>query len=192
MTSDLYHLAGAAPPLAGVTVLDRPTTTVDVVNTAVETTAYTFSVPGGTLGTSKTLRLRIIGDFLCGTTISTVQVRIKYGATTIFDGGIGVNVATSPSRRSFDIGLDLHAKGATNSQVATAYWYLGAPGTAGTTGWPVFNNNPNFNLHWGFSGVNNGIVVDSTVAQNLAISFQWNNAATDNSARVLSARLENF
>ncbi len=192
MTSDLYHLAGAAPAPGGVTLLTAVTVTTDVVNTAVETTAFTFSVPGGTLGTSKTLRLRIIGDFLCGTTTSTVQTRVKFGATTIFDGGIGVNVATSASRRSFDIGLDLHAKGATNLQVATAYWYLGAPGTAGTTGWPVFNNNPNFNLHWGFSGVNNGIAVDSTGAQNLVVTFQWNNAAVDNSVRVLTARLESY
>jgi len=43
-------------------VIDRQTTTIDIVNTTVETDLYRFTVPANTLGTNRALRLTLFGD----------------------------------------------------------------------------------------------------------------------------------
>jgi hypothetical protein len=64
----------------------QPTTTdVTFSNSAAEQTIYSFSVPGGTLGTLGMLRLTIDNVFLNNTGAQrTFTLRVKYGATTLF------------------------------------------------------------------------------------------------------------
>lgn len=64
--------------------LDRSVATVTVNNTAVETSVYSYSVLGNTLGTNKALRLTILGSYLNNSGASRdLVIRVKYGATTI-------------------------------------------------------------------------------------------------------------
>lgn len=75
---------GAEVIAGGVAVIDRDMSENDVVDTASETTLYSFSVPANTLGTNKVLRVSLRGDYLnnSGAT-KTLDFKIKYGTTTL-------------------------------------------------------------------------------------------------------------
>ena len=72
-------------------VLDRQTGTVDVVNTAAETTLYSFLMAPNTLYNNRSVRLEMYGDNLNNFNANDpVTLRVKLGATTIlsFTGGV--------------------------------------------------------------------------------------------------------
>ncbi|GEM_PF-5156170 len=133
----------------GVTVLDQTATDVTVGNTTTETTVYTFSVPGGTLGTKGKLRLTLhlrakqhgVND---GTTFT---LRFKYGSTTVMSiAGI------DPAFQTFIeyiISFELMGDTTINSQLAKTY---------------VF----------GSGSIGRGVSAeDSSLPKNLAVTFQW-------------------
>jgi hypothetical protein len=55
--------------------------TATVSGTTSETTVYTYTVPGGTLGTNKMIRLTAL--CAAGGQTSSITIRVKFGATTI-------------------------------------------------------------------------------------------------------------
>lgn len=70
------------PP--AVTVLNRNLATVDVVNTALETSIYSFTIPAGELGTTGGVLLILSGTYLNNTAAaSSITIRVKLGATTV-------------------------------------------------------------------------------------------------------------
>jgi hypothetical protein len=71
------------PVLPANTVMDRVTANTTVVNTAAETNLYSFSVPGGTLGSNSALRLTIQITDLDINIGETCVLRFKYGGTTL-------------------------------------------------------------------------------------------------------------
>ena len=79
------HILDAADVNDLTGILDRSTSTVDVVSTVTETTIYTFSVPANAMSTNRMLRLTMIGDVLNNDgTNRQFTVRIKFGATTMY------------------------------------------------------------------------------------------------------------
>jgi len=109
----------------GVSVLNRVTAATTVSNTTVETTIYTFSITGGTLGTTGrfrlVLQLNITASGLGSNATDTF--RLKYGATTIATGTLqtavfdGVsNTASLGTSIGYQLTLLLNELGATNSQ----------------------------------------------------------------------------
>jgi len=105
----------AAPAISGVAAQDRSTSQTSVTNTTTETTIYSYTVPGGTLGTSNMLRLTIWGQYLNNTGgARTLTIKVKYGATTVADETRATNA--DAANQDFKLEAFLMAAGATNSQ----------------------------------------------------------------------------
>lgn len=81
-------------------IRDRAVTENDVVSTSSKTTLYSFSVPGGMLGTNRGVRVVIIGDYLNDTgSNKNLEVTVAYGSTTMW--GDGRTIGASATRRAF-------------------------------------------------------------------------------------------
>jgi hypothetical protein len=135
--------------------LDTSVATATISNSAVETTIYSYSVPGNTLSTNKILKIIVSGTYLNNSGANrTVTVRLKYGATTIISAVTG-NIGTSATTGEFYYVFYLNAAGATNSQEAT---FEGRHTSGGGTA-----------LTFGDTGT---AAIDSTSAQTLLVSAQ--------------------
>ncbi|MBI2365915.1 MAG: hypothetical protein HYV01_13060, partial [Deltaproteobacteria bacterium] len=159
------------PSSGGITALDKVTADTTVSNTAAETAVYTFTVPANTLSTNNRLRLVIHGEDKQAGGCSECDTysyvfRLKYGGTTFFASS---NISPSyntfvPSKSEFLLSAD----GATSSQLGLlayvgANYLLTAQGTA---------------------------AVDSTSAQTLQVTVDWDFADVNNIVRLKHAVLE--
>jgi hypothetical protein len=112
-------IAGGGPVTLEYTKpLNVDITPVTVTNTATETTIYSYSLAGGTLGTNKVIRGLLSGTYQnnSGGT-RTVTVRVKYGATTILQKASAA-IATNAGTGSFQIDFNLYAQGSASVQQA--------------------------------------------------------------------------
>ena len=156
--------AGATAPEWGDAPgdLDIVTAETVVANTASETTVYTFSVPGSTLGTNNLLRLSLWGIYVnTALSVNAMTVRVKYGATTMLTM-TGPNTANATIITVVDVLLK--GDGTTSSQEAL-----------GRVPWGNTNSNT-INTFWH----NGTAAIDSTAAQNLVITTQFAGATTIN------------
>lgn len=158
-----------------VQILNRAVAQVIVANTGVETSVYSFSVAGGTLGTNKRLRLTVFGDCLNNSGgNSNLTVRAKYGATT-FGTLVGV-VTTAATRQGTKLTIDLMALNATGAQMGvleTPVLGVGSFAVDGVSGSTL--------VHQTQHSAHNAIAEDSTAAKNLVVTVQHSvaNAAID-------------
>ncbi len=163
-------------------VLDRDVTTAEVVNTTDETTVYSFTVPGGTLGTNRMLRLTLIGDYLNNSGVNgrTIRIRVKYGGTQF--AGLVDSHNTGATRYGWSAIAELSAANATNAQIGVAR-HISA-GDAGVSGGDLSS----------FGGVevslHNAVAVDSTADQTLLVTIQNQVMDANFSGRLLIAQLE--
>ncbi|MDZ4340442.1 MAG: hypothetical protein U1B94_09570 [candidate division NC10 bacterium] len=171
-------IGGEASP-----VLNRDVTENEVVNTAAETTVYSFSVPGGTLGTDKMLRLTLLGSYLNNSGAgSEITYRVKYGATTIMTALTRV-FASDASRRAVRLICLLAAQNATNAQVAHGDELTCNPGgVAGAT--------TDFDTGEHRTGFHDSIAEDSTAAKTLSVTVQWGGANAARSFKCEVVQLE--
>lgn len=87
-------------------------------NETAERSVYSFSVPGGTLSSNRTIRVVMMGSYTNNSGANrTIRLRFKYGATTICDK-TSANIATSGTTGDFFAEFILMAAGATNAQRA--------------------------------------------------------------------------
>lgn len=168
---------------SGASVLDRDVTAQDVVSTVAETTVYTFSVPGGTLGTNRTIRLSLIGDVLSAAA-RTLTLRVKYGATTVLTAAVTLGAVGARGQMTF-VG-ELTALNATNAQVAKGVLTMSNTG-ADATGTMQLTTPTNGFV---FAGTNSGVAEDSTAAKTLSVTFQNSAAEAGTSMRVHTVLLE--
>lgn len=120
---------------------------VTVGNTTTETTVCSLLIEGGTLGTTRCLRLRMHCTQKQTVLTRTLTFNLKYGGSTVASF---VTTRWNSTPDSFTIDWFLRALGTTNSQLATAN--LGLQGQGGD----FFD----------------GIAVDSSVDQTLAVTAQ--------------------
>lgn len=148
----------------------REESTVNINNSTTETTVFTTTISGNTLGTNKFIRLTMFGECLNNTGVDRViTVRMKYGATTAFTANI--TFATSASTRGISFYGYLMGHDATNSQKAHGVVILGDIGTStGTTGTAVHSVN---------AASNTSIAEDSTANKTLSITVQLNVASAN-------------
>lgn len=167
-----------------VVVHDRDVTTTAVANTTTETTVYSKSIVGGVLSTNKAVRLSIIGDYLNNSgSDSNFRVRVKYGATTVFDSGDAAMTA-SANTRGFKLDFMLSALNATNAQVGSCTVVIAnaSSATAGhASGSDVFIT---------LSETHAGVAEDSTAAKTLLVTLQHGTAAATITANAYIAFLE--
>jgi hypothetical protein len=86
---------GVAAGLTALQILARDVTLADVVNSATETTVFSGTVPGGTLGTDGFVELLAQGELLCTASTIVLTVRVKYGGVTFVSGAINMNANAS-------------------------------------------------------------------------------------------------
>lgn len=98
-----------------VKTLAKSTSIVMVDQANVEVTLFSWTVPGGTLGTNKALRLTLIGRCMLGTTWPLVEIRVKYGSAVVL-GYAPSQEAAGATIRPFSIVAHIAAMGAANSQ----------------------------------------------------------------------------
>jgi hypothetical protein len=147
------------------------TANTTVVNTGAETALYSFSVPGGTLGTSNVLRVTVqVTTFDITYNGASCVLRFKYGATTLasmtFTNPDEFNEVQSKASIAFTVTGD----GTSNAQVGTAPFHA--------------SNNLGSVVRIGTSAV------DSTVAQPLTITADWSSASPSNKITLGTAILE--
>jgi len=161
------------PSSGGSTALDKITANTTVTNNAAEANLYTFSLAGGTFSTNNVLRLTIqIIDLDVPDTTNCV-LRFKYGgitlgSITVSNGGSGSDVLNAKALITFIIAAD----GATNAQLGTVLIYTN-------------------NVDMGSVGLVQGTsAVDSTAAQTLAVTADWDAASTTRTITLGQAILE--
>lgn len=109
---------------------DRVSSTTEVVNTTTETTFYSYTVPGGALGTDKRLRVDLILDFLNNTgSGQTFTLKVVFGATTMFVDTTGT-LATNTARRPIRLSVWLSADGSASAQILNGVLTVGATSAA--------------------------------------------------------------
>ena len=107
-------------------VLDRQTGTLDVANTAAETTLYSFLLPPNTLYNNRSVRLEMYGDYLSNNGAgNSVVFRLKLGATTL--STVTESVGASASRIPWRWNILLSADNSLAAQQAF-WWHSDATG----------------------------------------------------------------
>lgn len=180
LTSPTINSPTIATPTGVTYALNRQATTSDVNNSTTETAIYSYSVAGGTLGTTGSLLLSLTGDYLNNTGAgSTLTINIKYGATTIGAYSLG-SQAQSANRRSIEIDCVLSAANATGAQMARSRVSVGATGTATGTGAA---------MSLIYDAVHNSIAEDSTAAKTLQVTVTHGTVSASISCRALNVTL---
>ena len=170
-------LTGVAYTNTGVTVLARLNTAVTVSNTTTETTVFTYADDGSHLETNRLLRLTVMGTITDSAldTATTVALRFKYGGTTMATKTVttddGAN--TIGSSQGFRLVFDLLAVDSSSSQIS----YL-----SGTV--------PKLTVVTEAIALRGTATEDSSAAQDLILTFDWNNAAAAASITLDAAVLE--
>lgn len=171
----------------GISIYDRVTTPVSNLNSAVETTMYSKSIAANDLSTNKTLRLTLDGDHIANSVgnAKNLTIRVKFGGTTMY--AETVNLSTDSATRSpFSLVFRLSNQGATNSQVVVGEYNLstGGGGTGPTTGEGATTTTNSIRKLFGTAAV------DTTSAQTLAVTMQWDLNNSTREVKVYSAILE--
>lgn len=165
--------------------LSRAATLLDVVNTVVETSIFSFSVPANMLGTNRMLRLTLFGDYLNNSGAgSTLNLKVKFGATTLYSE-ITASFASSAQRRAMNLVLWLAAQNSASAQVLGGLFAL-ASNAAATTGLGDLNANATLSNPIGQATS----AEDSTAAKTLDVLVTHGVAAATISARRFYACLE--
>lgn len=155
-------------------VLDKSTTEQDVSNTTTETSVYSFSVPGGTLGTTGTLRLTVSGLMHTDSSTDTLTLKVKYGGIIFAQWSQSLTATTNGA---FLFVTHINANGSTGSQRATSVMQRVAAGT--TQSLAVLSNGMVVDTGYRDDGA-----VDSTASQTLTVTAQWSSAlSTDHLKR---------
>lgn len=160
--------------------LDADVVSQTVNNTTAETIVYSFSVPGGTLGTNNGLRLVLLGELLNNdVNTNDFTIRAKYGGSAL--GGVQVvDLDVSVARRPVRLEVTLHAQNATNAQTGSVMVIVGklAGGVAG--GDQVYIEGA-VDVTASVPGIamNNALALDSTAAQTLSVTVLLSAASTN-------------
>lgn len=174
--------------LTGGVVVDRKTTQKDVVNTVAETDLFDgeLLLTGNTLGIGGFVLLVAGGDYLNNSgAVQTIRLRLKLGATTIWDSGVSSSFAANAARRHWALMALIANTGATNSQMAMGIFHQGQPGTP-TTGWGFIATQSDGT---GFGGT---AAEDTTADKALALTLVHSAANANLSMRLEKAQLMAF
>lgn len=168
--------------------LDLTTGDNDVASTAAETTLYTVTVLGNSMGTNGSVEMYLEGDFLYNNnTADTVSIRVKWGGVTTVGSTFTAQSALSATRQSWALLVRLANRGATNAQSLSAA-LSGGKTVTGTNlaGLGIFGRNAGTDSLAGM--MQNTAAIDTTVNQTLAVTVQWSASSANNSWRRRWAR----
>ncbi len=141
-------------------------TLVNVTNTTVETTLLSVSLAGGNLGTLNSVYGKCWISRLRGNTTNTLTLRLKYGAQTLITAVI--TVANGELGAGF-IEFEIRGAGGTSAQDADLLLHTATNAT-------ILNTSVTSCRFY----ANGTGTVDSTAAQNIVLTAQWNAASNNN------------
>jgi len=169
-------------------VLNRLVAEQDIVSSTTETDLLAYSVPAGTLGTDKAVKVVILADHLNNSgSARTFTLKIKYGATTMFSDA-SCSIPSGATRRPITIEFILFAKNSTTSQGVVAHIRTGHA-TTPATGLGNFGSTDTTDLATGtVIGVN--AAENSAVAKTLSCTITNSFSASTVSFRRLYAVIE--
>lgn len=154
---------------SGLTIFDRSVgnPAVDVVNTGAETSIYSKSIPGNTLGSDGALRVTFAGDSIDSSgSDSTIQFKVKFGGTTVLDS-TAIPIQNNANHKTNRGSVLIANLGATNSQQVSGTLLQGGVSTpAGGTA----TNGLMGTLVNSAVGEYAGLAIDTTTAQTLQIT----------------------
>lgn len=174
-------LAKLGCPYVVASEAGNPVRTIGVSSTA-EQTLCSLTVPAGALGTAGKCVLELVGDITNNSGGSNnYQLKIKFGATTVYDKTSSFATGTQP--RPLVIRVHLCALGATNLQRLTTELYHGylLTATVGNGDWGDFNGRA-FTMQ-------GSAAEDSTAAKALAVTVQNSVSNANINWRLYSAKL---
>jgi hypothetical protein len=156
------------PAGGGNALLNKVTTNTSIPDTTTaETTLYSFTIPGGTLGTNNTVRLTLRGTVSISDGYYPIRMRIKYGATTLATETI---LGTSDWPAAWQLVVELSGDGAANSQLMHAVGMIrnlsAVPEGEQAVQWGS-NRGEAIRVMRGTSAI------DSNTAQSLLVTGQW-------------------
>lgn len=175
------NMAGSA----GVSVLARSVTVLNIENSSAETSIFSYSVTGNMLSTNKVLRLTIIGDYLGNSaTARFITLRIKYGATTLYADATNT-LTIDAGRRAVYLVAIITNQNATNAQALGGHFAISDAGSA-TSGIGDIGDDETM-VNSSLSGVASE---DSTLTKTLDVTIQHSAAEANVSFRRLLGILE--
>lgn len=183
LTYDGSGWVNEAPTGGGVSVLNRSTTLVTVESTTGETDLYRHTLAAGALGTGRTARLTLYGDWLHNTSGNYV-VRVYLGATAVLVSSLLTPGSAGPNRRKWRLEALVTNAGAADSQVVAANLWLGNAST------------DSFSVAGGSNGLTGGGVgcatsaVDTSASVDVAVTVQPSLSSVNLSVRALYGMLE--
>jgi len=98
-----------------------------------ERSVYSYAVPANLLGSTKALRCWLVFDLLCNSGSPTLILKIKLGATTLYQETT-VAFGANATRRTGSLLFTLANQGATNVQSLGGIVFVSNAGAAATTG----------------------------------------------------------
>lgn len=158
----------------GWATLDRPGY-LNIVSTAAETTLYTFTVPGGALGSTRGLKLDMVGDYLNNSAATkSMRFRVKYGATTLWDSTTAL-LAVSANRAAWQMTVILGELISGTQQMGG--WFGLSSQTLPTAGQGDINTAPLIPMR----PIAGSSAIDSTVDQTFIVTLQHSGADVNTS-----------
>ena len=147
-------------------IVARTVSSTTVTSTATETTVFSATLPAGTLGTDRLVRLDLGGDYQNDTGISrTCTVRVKLGSTTL--AALDPVLTTATDRGAVILTTFISGTGSTTSQVARSMLLLS--GIGGNTGADT-SATPRFAMH-------NSVAEDAASDLTLAVTVEHSAAS---------------
>jgi hypothetical protein len=160
-----------APGAQSSALLVKSAVEVDITSTT-ETDLFRYNVPGGTLGTDKTIWVHLHGTYTNNSgSARTFILRTKYGGTTIFDDG-SISIPTNASDRAWSLDAYLTARGSAGSEILYGSITLSA-GSGATAGIGDLTINDTLSSAFGGSATE-----DSTSAKDFALTYTASGSAT--------------
>lgn len=169
--------------------LTQITTEVDVVNTAAETNLISYSVAAGAMGTTRRLKVLIIGDYLNNSGAARTGIlKIKFGGTTIVEQNSTPAINAHANRRPVRFDFDIANLAAANVNFLEGEFRLGSVGTAAVSG--IGDVGVSTDLLIASLASNGTTAIDTASAQTVAVTWQHSAANASLSMRLKYAAVQ--
>lgn len=165
----------------GSRLLDADLAVAAATNTVSETTLYTFNIPADTIGTTRALRLTLIGEAVnaSGGTAAWTP-KITFGGTTVATGA-SANLNDASNDLPWKIECLIAPNGAADAQRGHTVWRYQATDAASG----AFTASGMQQAH----AINNALAVDTTAQVTIAFTVV-NGTATNFNVKLFAAMLE--
>jgi hypothetical protein len=173
----------------GPSLYDIEHTESDIVSTASEVAAYQKLIRGGDLGTDRTLRLFMAGDYLNNSGANrTFVLQVKLGGTVLF-GDTSVSIPANATRRPWRLDLDLGNIDDDAIQHLSGAFFMGSPSTGGVAGLGDMNA-ASLTVNSVFSSAESNPAVDTSADVLLEVTITHSTSNASLSFRTKLARLQ--